>query len=420
MGRPRKTADNVSSPRPAATAPKAAPAAPRASASSKSTPATTRAPSAPATKSEGSRRGQGKVVASISSSDGRGQSYQPKSADAYGSGQGDVKSSRGARAKTSAASGGGGYEVGTSGIAIGSFAYSSGQGDVKSSRGARAKTSAASGGGGYEVGTSGIAMASSARPSQTATKKQGKASDFSPPLDVAEIESKTRGQRTNPEWYKWRENRITASMAPKIANSNFANGRSSEVPQSYLKNVVNSRSGVVTPAMSWGLQNEKKAIQAYKEIKSSKSNKPLTVDDCGLYIDKEKSWLAASPDGIVREARTGKQLAVLEVKCPYKHRDKTVTDACKDKNFCLEKEGDSYMLKKSHPYYTQVQCQMGVTGLKKADFVVHTNKETAVAPVDFDPVFWDATEPKLEKFYKDAVVPYLEQNQNAAAWAKEE
>ncbi|XP_054840043.1 uncharacterized protein LOC129332807 [Eublepharis macularius] len=378
MGRPRKTADSVSSPRPAATAPKAAPSAPRSSASSKMTAGGGRASSAPAAKTEGSRRGQGEKLTSASSSSGTGQSYQTRSTAAHSSSQGDAKSSRGARAKTSTASGGG-------------------------------KSHAVA----AEISDS------AARPSQAATKKQGRTNDFSPPLDVAEIESKTRGQRTNPEWYKWRENRITASVAPKIANSKFVNGRSSEVPQSYLKAVVDSGSSVMTPAMSWGVRNEKKAVQAYEALKSTKT-KSVTVDNCGIFIDKDKSWLAASPDGIVREAKTGKPLSVLEVKCPYKHRDKTVTDACKDKDFCLKKEGESYSLKKNHPYYTQVQCQMGVTGLKKADFVVHTNKETAIAPVDFDPVFWDSTVPKLEKFYTDAVVPHLEQKQNVAAWAKEE
>ncbi|XP_060098646.1 uncharacterized protein LOC132574300 [Heteronotia binoei] len=379
MGRPRKTAD-VSSPRPAATVPKAAPAAPRSSASSRATPASGNASAAPAAKSEGSKRGQGEKLASVPSSSAKGQSGQTRSTAVPAGGQGDGKSGRGARAKTSTASGGGKSHAAAARVSVDSYAS----------------------------------------PSQTTTKRQGKASDSPPSLNVAEIESKTRGQRTNPEWHKWRENRITASVAPKIANSKFVNGKSSEVPQSYLKAVVESGSGFMTPAMSWGVRNEKKAVEAYEAIKSSKARKPVTVDDCGLFIDKRKAWLAASPDGIVKEAGTGKELAVLEVKCPYKHRDKTVTDACKDKTFCLEKEGESYTLKKDHPYYTQVQCQMGVTGLKKADFVVHTNKETAIAPVDFDPIFWDTTVPKLEKFYTDAVIPYLEQKGNAAAWAKEE
>ncbi|KAM3835496.1 uncharacterized protein M6D78_010098 [Vipera latastei] len=117
--------------------------------------------------------------------------------------------------------------------------------------------------------------------------------------------------------------------------------------------------------MSWGVRNEKKAVEAYEALKSSTAKKPVKVKDCGLFVDKDKPWLAASPDGIIQEVDTGKNLGLLEVKCPYKHRNKTVAEACKDKTFCLEKEGSSYSLKKEHPYYTQVQCQMKVSGLAK-------------------------------------------------------
>ncbi|XP_063162414.1 uncharacterized protein LOC134499617 [Candoia aspera] len=375
MGRPRKTSGNVASPRPAAAAPKAGRVAPQSSASSRSTPATCADPTGPAPKSGSGRGSCPEKVACATKPRGARQSGQPRSAAASDGQRTDARNSSGAVAKSSTASGG-------------------------------AKSSAASGG-----------------PLQAMSKTQGKGRDLPaplPPEKVAEIERKTRGQRTNPEWHSWRANRITASIAPKISNSKFANGRTSEVPQSYLKAVVEPGSAVQTPAMSWGVRNEKKAVQAYEILKSSTARKKVSVHDCGLFVDKEKTWLAASPDGIVREADTGKELGLLEVKCPYKHRNKTVTEACKDKTFCLEKEGSSYSLKKNHHYYAQVQYQLGVTRQKKADFVVHTSKETAIVPVDFDPVYWKQSVPKLEKFYTDAVVPYLEEKSSSAAWVKEE
>ncbi|XP_030071907.1 uncharacterized protein LOC115478581 [Microcaecilia unicolor] len=225
---------------------------------------------------------------------------------------------------------------------------------------------------------------------------------------VMKIEKETRGQRNNPKWYEERENRITASMAHKIANSKYVNEKSTEVPQSYLKAVVNEGPRVQTPAMSWGIKNEKTAIKEYEELTSKKAGKDVKVEECGLFIHPDKSWLAASPDGIVHDGTSGKPVKLLEVKCPYKHRDHTVKDACKDASFCLEKNGDTYALKKDHSYYSQVQCQLAATGLAKADFVVHTKKETAVAPVEFDAKFWEKTEPKLEKFYYEAVIPHLE------------
>lgn len=234
------------------------------------------------------------------------------------------------------------------------------------------------------------------------------------------MEKETRGQRSNPKWYEWRENRITASVAPRIANSKFANGKTDEVPKSYLKAVVSPNPGVQTPAMSWGLRNEKVAVQAYEQLKSQAVGKPVQVEDCGLFIHQEKKWIAASPDGIVKEAGTGNVLGLLEVKCPYKHRNKTVREACKDKDFCLKVDGDSYSLKKDHAYFTQVQCQLASAGFQQADFVVHTNKETAVVPVEFNAEFWGQTVPKLEKFYTQAVIPHLEEKAGGSVWGKEE
>ncbi|XP_064313513.1 uncharacterized protein LOC135314361 [Phalacrocorax carbo] len=238
--------------------------------------------------------------------------------------------------------------------------------------------------------------------------------------DIMWVEEETRGQWSNPKWYKWRENRITASVAPRIAKSKFANGKTDEVPQSYLKAVVSSGPRVQTPAMSWGVRNEKAAVQVYEQLKSQAVGKPVRVEDCGLFIHREKKWIAASPDGIIKEAATGKPLGLLEVKCPYKHRNRTVREACKDKDFCLEVDGDSYALKKDHAYFTQVQCQLAAAGFQRADFVVHTTKETAVVPVEFDDKFWGQTVPKLEKFYTEAVIPHLEKKAGSSIWAKEE
>ncbi|XP_015492517.1 uncharacterized protein LOC107208549 [Parus major] len=374
MGRPRKESAGTSSPRPATTASKTAPAAPPPSTSA----ARAKAPAA------GSQSRSTSAAKASTPTQGRGtkaDSAQPRST-----------ASRGAR--------------GDAGEKSRAPTRSSTTQKVPDAKGAAGPT----------------------RTDPCPQKKQpgadlSKACDqFLLPVksqDIPRVEKETRGQQNNPKWYEWRENRITASMAPKIANSKFANNKTDEVPKSYLKEVVSSGSKVQTPAMSWGIRNEKVAVEAYKQ-KSQKGGKPVQVEDCGLFIHPEKKWLAASPDGIIKDAATGKDLGLLEVKCPYKHRNKTVREACKDKDFCLEVDGDSYALKKNHPYFTQVQCQLGTTGFQKADFVVHTNKETAVVPVEFDREFWGKTVPKLEKFYTEAVIPQLEQKASSSVLAKEE
>lgn len=52
--------------------------------------------------------------------------------------------------------------------------------------------------------------------------------------EVQRVEVLTRGQRDNPDWFKWRTNRITASVAHRIAHCRFVYGKSQTPPKSYL------------------------------------------------------------------------------------------------------------------------------------------------------------------------------------------
>lgn len=255
---------------------------------------------------------------------------------------------------------------------------------------------------------------------------------------MEQVEVQTRGQRTNPDWFRFRKNRITASVAHSIANSGFASGKTTTVPESYLRTVLGESGRVQTRAMSWGVEHEAEAVRRYQEHQSATLGFAVSVRDCGLFIDPERPWLAASPDGIVTDGRTGQWLCCLEVKCPFKHRAHSVeTAAREDRSFCLEiihQEGAPQLsLKRTHSYFTQVQAQMAVTGLNTADFVVFTLRDLVVIQVQFDQDFWDQTVRKLEKFYKEAVIPALrektstepelnqdlEQRERREAWRRE-
>ncbi|KAK1899515.1 Alkaline nuclease [Dissostichus eleginoides] len=245
---------------------------------------------------------------------------------------------------------------------------------------------------------------------------------------VEEVEVLTRGQSTNPAWFAWRKNRITASIAHSIAHCGFVNGKSQTPPTSYLAAVTGEVRSVRTRAMSWGVQMEAEAVRSYQAVKTAALGRSVSVLACGLFLDAQSPWLGASPDGIVTDSRTGQWLLCLEVKCPYKHKDRRVEDACRDDpNFCLKIQDENgrrpgevpvYVLKSSHSYFTQVQFQMAVTGLHQADFVVFTLKETAVVPVTFDPELWEETLSKLETFYQDAVLPRLRDG-GGASWSPE-
>ncbi|XP_038672775.1 uncharacterized protein LOC119976364 [Scyliorhinus canicula] len=232
---------------------------------------------------------------------------------------------------------------------------------------------------------------------------------------IADIEKETRGQRENPAWFEQRRNRITASVAHKISHCNFVNGKSTEVPQSYLKPIVGQGSKISTPAMKWGVENESVAVKKYEKLKSEKTGREISVQQCGLFVDPVKNWLAASPDGVVVDKATGDTIGLLEVKCPYKHRNHTISQSCEDRNFCLENKKGEPQLKKGHSYFTQIQCQLAVLDLPKADLVVYTNREVAIIPVEFDEKFWKKSVDKLEDFYTRAVLPEIRERNLALA-----
>ena len=73
----------------------------------------------------------------------------------------------------------------------------------------------------------------------------------------------------------------------------------------------------------------------------------ISVEECGLFIDLYKGYLAASPYGTV-----GKD-SLVEVKCPYVCRDNSIEDLERqDHSFCLEFDfvEDKLRLKMNHSY----------------------------------------------------------------------
>ena len=96
----------------------------------------------------------------------------------------------------------------------------------------------------------------------------------------------------------------------------------------------------------WGNENENKAIQQYLE-KAKESHNGLQIIKADLFIDPEKPYIAATPDGTTQCDYCGK--GALEVKCPFNYKDKLPDDD--EANFCMTKQDGNWMLKRDHAYY---------------------------------------------------------------------
>ena len=85
-------------------------------------------------------------------------------------------------------------------------------------------------------------------------------------------------------------------------------------------------------------------------------------------INPKYPFIGASPDGYVTCSCHRKSL--IEVKCPYRCRDKSIETVANDKDFCLTIEDGKYYLDKDHAYFYQVQCQLNICEIDMCHFVV--------------------------------------------------
>lgn len=151
--------------------------------------------------------------------------------------------------------------------------------------------------------------------------------------------------------------------------------------------------GCSSAALQWGIEHESVAIQAYKIEMGT------TVFPCGFFVCTDHLFLGASPDGVVFSKQG--EMGLVEIKCPYKHRDSTLEDATtQDKAFHLDA---TKQLKRSHDYYYPVTGQLAITHAVFCDFVTWTTKDMYIERVYMDSCLWPTMVDKLPAFYRDCL-----------------
>ena len=204
------------------------------------------------------------------------------------------------------------------------------------------------------------------------------------------IEKETQGQSDSKIWHLERSKRLTSSLFGRIINR-----RKAMEPKSLLGTIQKTGKAICTPALKWGRDKEKVALQQYLE---SHCDPRMKVMECGLIINPRWPWLGASPDGLLID--TGKVAGGIEIKCPFSKKEMNLADACKDKKFFLEMSSCGPKLKSSHAYFYQCQGIMNIAGLQSIDFVVYTEKEMFVEKIMCDETLWNNKMlPELTKFY---------------------
>ena len=116
------------------------------------------------------------------------------------------------------------------------------------------------------------------------------------------------------------------------------------------------------------------------------------------------SYIAASPDGLANCKCHGKTL--LEIKCPFSIRNKTIQKGVHECLFLVQKDG-VLTLSRTHTYHTQIISQMRVTGIHSCYFIVWKLKDISVQIVKFNEQLLSKVNTNLKLFYKSFVWPAL-------------
>ena len=219
-----------------------------------------------------------------------------------------------------------------------------------------------------------------------------------------EIERETREQRNSPLWFAVRSHRITASFFGSVLS------RKCDTPPDSLVLRIIQPKNISTPAIAYGIDKEKSAIEEYITYWHNQGHKDLVVTPSGVIINPSWSFLGASPDGAVYDPLNIQQpYGFLEVKCPYSVKNVTPTEASSHSGFCSRLNSIGQLeLKETHQYYAQVQGQMAIGERMWCDFAVFTLKGISIQRVFFNQDYWTTKLlPKLVSFYDNCVVPEL-------------
>lgn len=185
-----------------------------------------------------------------------------------------------------------------------------------------------------------------------------------------------KAQSQSEKWTSERWSRITASTcleAHKVGkkvmkNASNAATSSKKFVSTYIWNINNSQRPQ-TAWMRYGLQSETAAVKKYE----TQTNH--VVSSTGLWVNPKFPFIACSPDGLVGED------GLLEIKSLKIFHDNTIDKVIDDNGTIVSKDilnrqcfsihNRKCVLKKSHSYYFQIQCQLLVTERKYCDFVLY-------------------------------------------------
>ena len=217
---------------------------------------------------------------------------------------------------------------------------------------------------------------------------------------IVGVEAITRGQSKNPSWALLRNGRITASNFGAVLRPCLANRQPSK---SLFASLLGQYDLSGQHAIQWGIMHEAIAVSVYAEATGAE------VSPSGLWL-APSGLVGGSPDGIVSVQK------IVEVKCPYSERHKSLATLASEKTFFLCHDAKSsdqrFALNLSSDIgrnsFHQMQANMYFSHRRFCDLIVWTPSETIVVDVPLDEG-WYCNISVVEEFYKTHFLPvYLD------------
>jgi len=208
------------------------------------------------------------------------------------------------------------------------------------------------------------------------------------------IERKTINQKDSNEWKELRRRMLTASKFGEIVRMQLKTSCVNKVKDL----LYGGFDGNYKQSCQWGIMNEENAIKAMENEIEQK------IDRCGLFIDSDRPYLGASPDGLIGDD------GLVEVKCPWTAREMTISQGIEKKEISfwkVNKDG-KIEINKIHKFYYQIQGQLNISKRDYCMFGMWTTKDFKAVRIDRDENFWtNEMIPKLEIFYLRCLLPEI-------------
>ena len=225
-----------------------------------------------------------------------------------------------------------------------------------------------------------------------------------------EIASITVNQSQNPLWRQYRTGRITSSKFKAAVTYKGDN-----VENSVVKTVFGRYADFSSEATIYGLDSEEPARKEYTTLHARSCHGQVSVKLTGFHINPDMPHLGASPDAIVDCSRCG--VGILEIKSPYNKRNMSIQEACQDskapyvpvcttvfkRNTTVKSSG--FEVKPQSAWMYQVQGALLITRATYCDFVLYTQKETAMTRIYPSPVFQKQMKSRVDSFYQKFILP---------------